>query len=798
MTKIYTKMVEPLYAPYIYIDPKKKDVHVLFPVVNGTQELVGTAIGLDNTCDAVHALEIFFGISKNSKSISALSSLSSYKELLEFDIELLKDDLVLKHQKQERLKQVNLYIDFLTKNKAHPIFNPLINTADFPSPLKRLMRHANSNLYSMTLRPVAQDSYLRMPQPVFSLKHRRVEDGTVIEEESLFNNTIIDRFKALPIHRRNYRARLIAAVLADERKEVEFDFERLRKRLSEEISRTFEEVHLTKKDSEGHEKPITKAMIDTWMGQPLESAEDYVNALLRYAIAPNFFDSYEYLESPFNSIQTAADDKGQKSAELLSLLTQFLLGEANIYCVSKRLTKTNFGQILDGDEDLSHKLAERLFVAVPNEQSVEEALLDFVNEHQEKFGLTTALSTSDKEQIIERFRIHYPQIKDTEQFDEFVIVDLKRKGLFVTHQGIICTDLTEFIKAAIDENPALTSWNNYLFQRLNEGFKDIDGALPHQNTLHSEAEAQRTFEVEIETLSDAHLRTLIKHLPLDEQLRVKALPIVQERIALPDLLGHVSHGEQNQADIFLNTFKEQGFDIQTLLLKPCQFTDYSGRIFHCTAFEYAYWCKDFYMCQMLLKHMDDNTKTEMANACGNIKTEGLRYTLNGQPNQSAHFELAPLKKAYQDFFKEYKSKSLDMAAIDKAWINIGKEQRLAPANVGNEYCHPERSFDPTPTFIEEPERCLEIYNWDLNAGGLWFPAESESRGLGFDFAILRGSEEAMALQSATGERDISGDLYQDYEAIQKLDEIRTTQMTKLYQELCQAPGKTPSITARKG
>jgi hypothetical protein len=50
---------------------------------------------------------------------------------------------------------------------------------------------------------------------------------------------------------------------------------------------------------------------------------------------------------------------------------------------------------------------------------------------------------------------------------------------------------------------------------------------------------------------------------------------------------------------------------QTLLRTPGVFTDYSGRTFNCTAYEYAYWAKDTHMCRMLERHMDDETKAYM-------------------------------------------------------------------------------------------------------------------------------------------------------------------------------------------
>lgn len=104
MTKIRIPFREPISARYLYIDPKNNRVHVLVPLVSGTE------IGLDNTCKAVYALQEFFGKSLDAKAVSILSSLRSYQEALQFDIGLLGEDSALMEEKTLRLEQVERYI----------------------------------------------------------------------------------------------------------------------------------------------------------------------------------------------------------------------------------------------------------------------------------------------------------------------------------------------------------------------------------------------------------------------------------------------------------------------------------------------------------------------------------------------------------------------------------------------------------------------------------------------------------------------------------------------------------------
>ena len=61
---------------------------------------------------------------------------------------------------------------------------------------------------------------------------------------------------------------------------------------------------------------------------------------------------------------------------------------------------------------------------------------------------------------------------------------------------------------------------------------------------------------------------------------------------LPEFLDCVARGQQTQAEGLLTECPDK----QLLLLTPSTFTDYSGRTYHCTAYEKAYWDKDTRMC----------------------------------------------------------------------------------------------------------------------------------------------------------------------------------------------------------
>lgn len=68
-------------------------------------------------------------------------------------------------------------------------------------------------------------------------------------------------------------------------------------------------------------------------------------------------------------------------------------------------------------------------------------------------------------------------------------------------------------------------------------------------------------------------------------------------------------------------------------------TDYSGRTFNCSAYEYAYWAKDTHMCRMLERYMDEETKAQILARITINDDTGLSYQQNGAVYQSSHFDL---------------------------------------------------------------------------------------------------------------------------------------------------------------
>ena len=253
----------------------------------------------------------------------------------------------------------------------------------------------------------------------------------------------------------------------------------------------------------------------------------------------------------------------------------------------------------------------------------------------------------------------------------------------------------------------------------------------------------------------------------------------------------VAHGEQEAANNMLR-------DNPRFLLERCDVTDYSGRTFeNITPYEYAYWAKDTHMCRMLESHMNNATKAKMLQRIDAIERNGLTYWQHGnEVRNSKHFDFTPLKTALRLYVDGYNGWSAAAAENDEplkaAWLNIGIAQRELPVHVVNEYCHPDRSFDPKPEFNEgNLPRSFNFYNWSTCKHELLFPLDISDSFLGSTFALGRGGAER-SMGSVLGDAG-GADAGQprrmalfDLEAVSHLDQIRTNDLTRSRENLLPA------------
>lgn len=763
---------EPSNFRYIYINPATNRVHLLVPFIAGLD------VSTDNTCKSDLELKAFF-------EGGAFKELESYKSTLEFHLSLLKESDAHYKVKKERLTQINTYLEAVVdmRNRYQNVVNAFLSKP--------------SNLYSIQLRPRVQDPMSRVVNPVFTINRENDSRGTPL---SPLYNKMHEIFPRLVLGKPDPRTDLISNVLKILFPNATFDDikQALKAQCAEQFKIDIDVESWIRPipGTKGIKEPVDKAHTDAFMGfSDTASSEDYIDALLGIC-APNLWRMLS--GSPF---YLGIYDNTAHKTESLSMMTQFYLGVLNVYCRAKGISDKNFGVILDSSPSLSQELVEVVVAATLRRGAKVEALIfAFFNRHHEEFELSRKLDSEDKHVIVQKFETTYRTVtatKENPHMDDFMFLDTEAQGghdIFITNKGLICTDASNII-------PTTPQNQGYFAEVRHE-------ARLHRDIVTPQDEPVITIDIEPEALMDKLSDVQWERLPVDVVEACRALPAFKARQFLDD----VAKGKQDEAQAIL----ESSGDKQTLLRTPGKFTDYSGRTFHCTAYEYAYWAKDTHMQRMLERHMDDETRAFMLEKIENQEQIGLSYQQHGITYQNAHYDMSfVLKKLSAHEFRqlqtmvgqsnpkiqqttvdnykntsftatEYESlkKSLEqhrpkgifsffysspaaalseklqfdfhslITALDiyvtnfdkwnyhqqeEAWMKVGKAQRDVPAHVAHEYCRPDRSFDPLPSFNEENlPRILAFDNYTGTADKSWFPLASSSSGLGFVFAFIRG------------------------------------------------------------
>ncbi|MDP1603340.1 MAG: hypothetical protein Q8M03_08760 [Legionella sp.] len=720
---MYFPLTESTNPRYLYVNPETNMVHVLMPIVGGG------SIGLDNTCKSVYALQEFFGKSRAVNQRAVLDELTAYKKTLEFDISLVNENFELVAKKQERLRQIDPYITAIEAIINSPVLDTLNQVYPaYPEALKALMTRDDSNLYSMVLRPQEMDDNLRLVNPVFSVKR----DGV-----SIFYDALVGACQEMTVFP-DAKERFCDNVRASLEGQPT-DFEDIRDALKEYFIglADVDEVDFYRTNTN---EPVTKEFIEEILGcdeeQPA-TAKDYVEALLKTCI-PELLENL--VESPFYMAKTAED---------LSIITQFFLGIINFHCSSHEISAVNFGAVLDNSEELSGTIAVKLLSSLKKGSSIEDVLLQFVEDNSESFGLKIPLFPIHRAKIKERFWQNYSEIMKSDHFDEFALMGDSKPTLFVNHQGSICCNLGEFIQVALPEI------NQDYFKHICDDFSSLNGAITSTNPA-----VLAIVEINLDVLlskiiNEEQLEAVLKKLPAEQKVNILASPQVRQ-MQLPKLLRHVARGEQDEAKSLLDAS-----DDALLLQQTREFADYSDRLFNCTAYEYAYWAKDTHMCRMLEQKMDEETKAEMLERCEVMERDGLTYIQHGEEKNSKHFDLTPLVTALQNYADALRNRA-DWSVMQDALRNVELARRDIPAHVAHEYCRLNCSFNPLPDFKEDfLPRVLTFYNWETERQEFWWGV--------MGITGWPGSDDAL--------REIT--------ALKRLDEVRTDDLVQSKETLGQ-------------
>lgn len=721
---------EPTAPRYIYIDPEINQVHLLVPVVGGQE------ISTDNTCKSTVAMDEFF------QQGAALRELNTYKAALEFDLQFIEDGHPQKEPKQERLRQINAYIAAIPAMQGR--YNEAITS----------LLQTPSNFHSIQLRPKELDNQSRVINPVFSL-NRGVSQGETL---SALYNAMYQALPSATIAPIDPRSKLNDAVMASLPEQA--NFETIQQTLTEQCNALLGiDVDFTSADMpdpSDRKKKIKVTVGKVFMDKILCNSEanpgtpeQYTNALIN-TCAPNLW--FNLPVSPFYSEQGNTD-----RTERLSMATQFFLAHVNAYSAANDISSQNFGTTLDASSDLSDGIATIVVSALGCGADVEHSLCVFMNEHAAEFELTRALKKADIQHIKEKFTRNYNTVtatKENPHMDDFMLLDTQAQaGKFVMYQGSICVDFLELA------DPSLSNtWAQFHYE--------LSGTNEH---------IKASVDLDIEKLVSSINDEQFEKLPINIRLECMKSPAFQLRTFLHD----VAKGRQDEVEKLLADNPERA---QELLTTPGTFTDYSGRTFNCTAYEYAYWAKDSHMRQMLRTHMAPDTGAAIQDRIDVLKRDGLTYKQKGiVVEHSKLFDMTPLITALQNYVNEYNAwdEANDVDAMKAAWMEVGKAQCDLPIQVINEYFRPDRSFDPLPTFdVNEGKlpRVTMYYNFSGHQVSLYPLVVSDSSGLGRDFGLLRGCMLVPIAVRPDQPCAVLGRV--DLAAVSHLDLVRTADLTQ--------------------
>jgi serine/threonine protein kinase len=245
-----------------------------------------------------------------------------------------------------------------------------------------------------------------------------------------------------------------------------------------------------------------------------------------------------------------------------------------------------------------------------------------------------------------------------------------------------------------------------------------------------------------------------------------AAPVVVDEKALGQLLKCVAEGEQDQAEALIKKDSK-------LLLATGKVTDLSGRTFeNITAFQYALWAMDYHMWTMIQKYLPIEAQVKQ-----HVLLES-KGTAHGK-----HFDLQLLLDVLKTYVDNYHTWSYDQCK--EHWSKkVGGAQKLLPAHVVNEYCRPDRPFDPCPvewTSLLPRTRVAQIWDGSKYVNdGSWFAAPQ----LGVSFAFYRaGCGVGCAWRSGGGGAGGICVCATDLKSLQSLWNARTQQLKSLAETL---------------
>ncbi len=250
------------------------------------------------------------------------------------------------------------------------------------------------------------------------------------------------------------------------------------------------------------------------------------------------------------------------------------------------------------------------------------------------------------------------------------------------------------------------------------------------------------------------------------------LKIMVEQKIVNTFLSYVVKGNQVKVEEILERHPH-------LVLSKGDCKDPAGREFrNITGFQYALWALDWHMWEVMLDYLQEFDDDEVYRQYYDQKTRTKAL------GHGEHYNFQELLYALKSFIAQYDAlkKSNNQVALDRLWVhNIGGAQRKTVAHVAQEYCNPDRPFNPIPDFNKKPfKRQLKLYKdtwWTANI--YHGPLGGRGRSSFSGFAIYRSSLDVNRMKLTGMKTGSLEHVKADYAALTNLFETRMRQFREL-------------------
>ncbi|VEB38670.1 SidC protein [Legionella sainthelensi] len=500
----HLKFKEPDSCNYVYVDSQNK-VHLMMPIVGGD------GVGTDNTCETGLELRCFFHgfFEEGVQRKSAIEELTDYKKQLEEDIlaiEMQKELSPLaykdlQNEKKHRLVQIEEYIKLVETIKQKYDADGKIAglnkkfAPELPSGVCKVVDNSK-NAFAVRLSPDDPDSFTRFDKPLFGLKRnqskyerhlggfKRITEGFGHQ----FRTQSLEKIKATNklVNTKTPREQLVEKVLAQVEDAQNFkvldnevNFNKLKQLVEKELLEIKIDITVNaKRGVNGEAANINLAFVGgVLLADEETQLKEWVESLVDNITEPEQWDNLEtkantFFEKPdpdYVQIKKDGKENGEARAELekerfigyMSIKTQFLLGQINIYCKSHGLSDQNFGAFFDSDPHAA-KVSELIIDALGKSDAVEPILFKYINENKDALGLSEPLTEEHQKAILDKFVLDYNEIKSSPHFDEFFLLDQSKSDNIYSHlRRISCHFLDFFVQQTNEECPLPKEFENY-------------------------------------------------------------------------------------------------------------------------------------------------------------------------------------------------------------------------------------------------------------------------------------------------------------------------------------------------